>query len=183
MIDLEFSELPIVQTEAGDIQEIEHQMSRFDLTSRPSVTSLGLASKSSGDSNRSNRCEIVNLTYPDESSKEEPLKSKICHIRKSKSYDGFGLVLKYQQHLHVIGGVDETSPSFRAGLRENDVIIFVGKENVEKSDHDAVKVMIRATVLASNQVDLILLSKSDIPKYKRLQEKGLIDWSNVIPDK
>lgn len=158
-------------------------MSRFDSTSRPSVASVDLSGKTSGDSNKSHRCEIMNLTHPDESSKEEPLKAKICHIRKSKSYHGFGLELKFQQHLHVIGAVDETSPSYRAGLRENDVIIFVGKKNVEKLGHDEVKVMIRATALASNQVNLTVLSKSDIPKYKRLQEKGLIDWSNITSDK
>ena len=111
------------------------------------------------------------ITQPDESSKEEPLKAKLCRLRKSKSYDGYGLVLKFQQHLHIIGEVEEASPSYRAGLRANDVIIFVGKTNVEKLIHDDVKVMIRAMALASNHVELTVLSKSDIPRYKTFKKK------------
>lgn len=175
-----FLELPVVQTETGDIQAIDHQMSRFDLTHRPSVV---LSIAPSDISSRSRPCEIFYLIQPDESSKDEPLQGKKCHLRKSRTYDGFGLVLKFQQHLHVIGDVDKASPTYRAGLRENDVIIFVGKESVEKLGHDEVKVMIRATVLASNHVTLIVLSKSDLPRYKRLLEKGLIDWPTITGDK
>lgn len=57
------------------------------------------------------------------------------------------------------------------------MILFVGTSNVEKLTHDDVKVMIRAMTLASKKVDLTVLSKADIPKYKTLQQKGLIDWS------
>ncbi len=152
-------------------------MSRFELQTRPSEDSaVSLLSKNSG-SGKSRRPELFSITQSDDSTKEEPIRAKLCHLRKSKNYDGFGLVLKYQQQLHVIGEVEEASPSYRAGLRENDVIIFVGKSNVEKLSHDDVKVMIRALTLASNQVELTVLSKLDIPKYKTLQEKGLVDWS------
>jgi C-terminal processing protease CtpA/Prc len=154
-------------------------VSRFELKTRPSLqstaSSLSLASGIS--SVKTPHYEIFNLTQPDESSKDEPLKAKLCRLRKSKRYDGFGLVLKFQQHLHVIGEVEEASPSYRAGLRANDVIIFVGKTNVEKLLHDDVKVMIRAMTLASNNVELTVLSKLDIPRYKTFREKGLIDWS------
>jgi hypothetical protein len=37
--------------------------------------------------------------------------------------------------------------------------------------------MIREAALGSDHVELTVISKSDIPKYKTLQEKGLIDWS------
>jgi C-terminal processing protease CtpA/Prc len=86
-------------------------------------------------------------------------------------------VLKYHQHLHLIGEVEEASPSYRAGLRANDVILFVGKTNVEKMIHDDIKVMIRAMALSSNHVELTVTAKADIPRYRALQEKGLIDWS------
>ena len=85
--------------------------------------------------------------------------------------------MKHEQHLHIIGKVEEASPSYRAGLRENDVIVFVGTTNVEKMSHDEVKVMIRAMALTTNHVQLTVLSKRDLPRYKVLQEKGLIDWS------
>jgi len=153
-------------------------ISRFELKKRPSIDSL-TSSITTGtmSSTKSGRYELFNLTQPDESTKEEPLKAKLCRLRKSKNYDGYGLTLKFQQHLHVIGEVEKGSPSSRAGLCENDVILFVGKTNVEKLTHDDVKVMIRAMTLASNQVELTVLSELDIPKYKILQEKGLIDWS------
>ncbi|CAF1251295.1 unnamed protein product [Adineta steineri] len=70
--------------------------------------------------------------------------------------------------------ISKTS-SYRASLRENDVILFVGKTNVEKLTHENIKVMIRAAALASNQIALTVISKLDIPEYKTLQEKGLID--------
>lgn len=126
---------------------------------------------------KARRCEIFNITEPDEASNEEPLKAKLCRLRKSKFYDGYGLVLKHIQHLHIIGEVEKASPSYRAGLRESDVILFVGKTNVEKLTHDEIKTMIRAMALAINHVELTVLSKIDIPRYKTLKEKGLIVWS------
>jgi hypothetical protein len=57
------------------------------------------------------------------------------------------------------------------------VIIFVGKRNVEELTHDDVKVMIRATALALDHVELTVLLKSDLPKYKTQRGNGPIDWS------
>lgn len=111
------------------------------------------------------------------------MKGKRCRLRQRPNYDGYGLILKHQQDLHVIGTVEEASPSFDAGLRENDVILFIGNKNVEKLSHEDVKVMIRAMTLASDHVELIVLSKSDVPKYKTMQEKGFIDWSIIGLDK
>ena len=48
---------------------------------------------------------------------------------------------------------------------------------MEKLLHDDVRVMIRAMTLASNYVELTVLSKLDIPRYKTFREKSLIDWS------
>jgi predicted metalloprotease with PDZ domain len=159
----------VTSTQDIDSDAINHRTSRFELKPYPSLD-LSISTKSS-------HFEIFHLTHPDESSKEEPLKAKLCYLSKSKDYDGLGLVLIFQQHLHVIVKVEESSPSYQAGLCENDVIIFVGKTNVEKLTHEDVKVMMQAMILAANQVELTVLSKSDIPKYKTLQEKGLIDWS------
>lgn len=167
----------VISTEDGGVDAINHQTSRFELTKRTSTVSVASSIVSTAGTSKSLRCEIFNITQPNESSNEEPLKAKLCHLRKSKRYDGYGLVLKFQQHLHIIGEVEHLSPSYRAGLRENDVIIFVGKTNIEKLTHDDVKVMIRAMALTSNHVDLTVLSKSDIPKYRTSQEKGLVDWS------
>ncbi|CAF1047627.1 unnamed protein product [Rotaria sordida] len=153
------------------------QSNRTELQEQPSLDPTVSSGSKLTTSTKSHRYETFNIIQSDESIKEEPLKAKLCRLRQSKKYDGYGLVLKYQQDLHVIGEVEEASPSYRAGLRENDIIIFIGKKNVEKATHDDVKVMIRAMILASNQVEITVLSKLDIPRYKTLQEKGLIDWS------
>jgi C-terminal processing protease CtpA/Prc len=107
----------------------------------------------------------------------------MCYLRKSEKFDSYGLVLMFQQQLHIIDTVEKTSPAYRAGLQENDVILFVGKTNVEKLIDDDVKFMIRAAALASNHVELTVISKSDISKYKTLKEKGLIDWSIMGSEK
>jgi len=157
-----------------ELDENKLRVSRFELKTLPTVESMV---PSINSSTKSVHYEIFNLTKPDESTKEEPLKAKICYLRKSKNFDGYGLVLIFEKQLHIIGTVEKTSPAYRAGLQENDVIIFVGKTNVEKLIHDDVKFMIREAALGSNHVELTVISKSDIPKYKTLQEKGLIDWS------
>ena len=107
----------------------------------------------------------------------EPLKAKVCRLRRSDIYDGYGLVLKFQHNMHVIGEVESASPSYDAGLRHNDVIIFVGKKNVEELTHEDVKVMIRAMSLALDHVELTVLPRSDLPKYKTLRGHGPIDRS------
>ena len=170
-------ELPVTSTDDIGADPVNRQISRFELTSRPSIYFSAESAPAGLESYRQRRCEVFNLTQPDESSKDEPLKAKLCHLRRSNRYAGYGLVLVSQQQLHVIGEVEKSSPSYRAGLREHDVIIFVEKTNVEKLAHDEVKLMIRARTLASNQVDLTVLSKLDIPRYRGLYEKGLIDWS------
>jgi predicted metalloprotease with PDZ domain len=178
MIDLLFSlEPPLTTSEDGDTDPEHRQHSRFELKKYPSVDSMASSVATTTNPSKSHRCEVFNLIQSDETTNEESLKAKLCTLRKSRTYDGYGLVLLFQKHLHVIGEVDEASPTYRAGLRRNDVIIFVGKTNVEKLVHDDVKVMIRAMALASNRVELAVLSKLDIPKYKTLQEKGLINWS------
>jgi predicted metalloprotease with PDZ domain len=151
--------------------------SQFELRKHSSIASTTSAISSVSSTTKSRRCETFYITQPNETSHEKPLKAKLCRLHKSRFYDGYGLVLKHQQHLHIIGEVEEASPSYRAGLRENDVILFVGKTNVERMTHDDIKVMIRAMALAMNYVELTVLSKLDIPRYKTLQEKGLIDWS------
>ncbi|CAF0751240.1 unnamed protein product [Adineta steineri] len=139
-------ERPIISGDDDDSDPNQRRIFRFELKRQPSFEPMTSSISTASKSTKSSRYEIFNLTQPDESSTEEPLKAKICHLRKT-------------------------------GLRENDVILFVGKTKIEKLTHEDIKVMIRAAALASNQVDLTVISKLDIPEYKTLQEKGLTDWS------
>ena len=126
-----------------------------------------------GDPAKARRCERFHITLPNES----PITAKLCRLRKSKSYNGYGSVLRYHQHLHIIEEVEVSSPSYRAGLRANDVVIFVGKTNVERMTHEDIKTMIRAMALSSHHVELIVLAKTDLPRYRTLRERDSIDWS------
>ncbi|CAF1239668.1 unnamed protein product [Adineta steineri] len=112
-------ELPITSGDDVDSDPNQRRISRFELKKQPSFESLASSTSTASKPTKSSRYEIFNLTQPDESSTEEPLKAKICRLRTTS-------------------------------LRENDVILFVGKTNVEKLTHEDIKVMIRAAALASN---------------------------------
>ncbi|CAF0807665.1 unnamed protein product [Adineta steineri] len=147
--------------------------SRFELKRHLSIDST------ISNSRKLRRCKIFHLIQPNERSNKEPLKAKLCRLRESKSSEGYGLVLIYRQNLHIINEVEKASPAYHSGLRENDVIIFVGKTNVERMVHDDIKTIIRAMALTSDYIELIVLSKNDIPRYRILREKHLIDWSII----
>ncbi len=108
---------------------------------------------------------------------------KHCILKKDPTYNGYGLLLRYQNGLHLIDQVEENSPAHNAGLREDDVILYVDKKNVEQMTHDDVKILIRKLSLSNTNIDLILIRKTDILRYKSYQETNAIDWKPVLKDK
>ncbi|CAF1208220.1 unnamed protein product [Rotaria sordida] len=110
------------------------------------------------------------------------VKVKHCILKKDPTYNGYGLVLRYQNGLHLIDQVEEDSPAFKAGLREDDIILFVDKKNVELLTHDDVKILIRKLSLSNTNIDLILMKKNDVSRYKIYQEKKSIDWKPILDD-
>ncbi|CAF0730470.1 unnamed protein product [Rotaria sp. Silwood1] len=110
------------------------------------------------------------------------VKIKHCILKKDPTYNGYGLVLRYQNGLHLIDQVEEGSPAFTAGLREDDIILFVDKKNVELLTHDDVKILIRKLSLSNTNIDLILIKKNDVSRYKKYQEKDSIDWKPILDD-
>ncbi|CAF4041131.1 unnamed protein product [Rotaria sp. Silwood2] len=110
------------------------------------------------------------------------VKVKHCILKKDPTYNGYGLVLRYQNGLHLIDQVEGDSPAFNAGLREDDIILFVDKKNVELLTHDDVKILIRKLSLSNTDIDLILIKKTDVPRYKNYQEKNSIDWKPILDD-
>lgn len=107
---------------------------------------------------------------------------KHCVLRKDPAYNGYGLLLRYQNNLHLIDQVEENSPAYNAGLREDDVIIFVDKKNVEQMTHDDVKISIRKLSLSNTDIDLILIKKSDIQRYRAYQQDHTVDWKPILQD-
>ncbi|CAF4335290.1 unnamed protein product [Rotaria sp. Silwood2] len=72
------------------------KLSRFELRENPVLETMVSSASKSTISTKSHRYEIFNIVKSDESIKEEPLKAKLCYLRKSKKYDGYGLILKFQ---------------------------------------------------------------------------------------
>lgn len=108
---------------------------------------------------------------------------KHCVLKKDPSYNGYGLLLRYQNGLHLIDQVEPGSPAYNAGLREDDVILFVDQKNVEQMTHDDVKILIRKLALSNVDIDLVLIRKGDVQRYKAYQEKKTIDWKHVLESK
>lgn len=114
---------------------------------------------------------------------EGSVQVKHCILKKDPNYNGYGLLLRYQSGLHLIDQVEEDSPAFNAGLREDDVILYVDRKNVEQMTHDDVKILIRKLSLSNTNIDLILIRRSDVQRYKNYQEQNTIDWKPIFQDK
>ena len=108
---------------------------------------------------------------------------KHCLLKKDADYNGYGLLLRYQNGLHLIDQVEPDSPAHSAGLREDDVILFVDKKNAEQMTHDDVKILIRKLSLSNTNVDLILIKKTDITRYKAYQKNNSVDWEPILQGK
>ena len=110
------------------------------------------------------------------------VQAKHCVLKKDPSYNGYGLLLRYQAGLHLIDQVEIDSPAYHAGLREDDVILYVDKKNVELMTHDDVKILIKKLSLSNTNIDLILIKKSDVQRYRAYQEKNNIDWKPLLQE-
>ena len=108
---------------------------------------------------------------------------KHCILKKDPNYNGYGLLLRYQSGLHLIDQVEEESPAYNAGLREDDVILYVDRKNVEQMTHDDVKILIRKLSLSNTNIDLILIRRADMQRYKNYQGRNTIDWNAIFQDK
>ena len=49
--------------------------------------------------------------------------------------------------------------------------------------HDDVKILIRKLSLANTNIDLILMKKNEIPRYKNFERNNSVDWKPVFRDK
>lgn len=101
-------------------------------------------------------------------------------MKKEPNYNGYGLLLRYQNGLHLIDQVEQDSPAYNSGLREDDVILFVDQKNVEQMTHDDVKILIRKLSLSNTNIDLILIRKSDMQRYNTYQQKNTLNWAGIF---
>jgi hypothetical protein len=157
---------------------------RAPIKSAGSETSSGstnLRQKSeSPKSNKNDLSKYLSVLFTDN---EGPVQIKHCLLKKDPGYNGYGLLLRYQNGLHLIDQVEENSPAYNAGLREDDVILYVDRKNVEEMTHDDVKILIRKLSLSNTNIDLILMKKNEIPRYKNFEQNNAVDWKPVFRDK
>ncbi|CAF0852377.1 unnamed protein product [Adineta steineri] len=178
-----------------DYETVEQEKSGggvSDVTNRNRSTGKSVTSDSGSDSNVVRSKPGSPKSINDDLSKHSnalfvddkgPVQGKHCILKKDPSYNGYGLLLRYQNGLHLIDQVEENSPAYNCGLREDDVIIFVDKRNVEQMTHDDVKILIRKLSLSNTNIDLILLRKNDMGRYKTYQEKNSVNWQPLLQDK
>jgi C-terminal processing protease CtpA/Prc len=131
-------------------------------------------------SNQENLSKYLQNLFTDDNG---TVQIKSCVLKKDPTYNGYGLLLRYQNGLHLIDQVEEDSPAYSAGLREDDVILFVDKKNVEQMTHDDVKNLIRKLSQSNTNIDLIIIKKTDIARYKAYQERNSINWDGIVQNK
>jgi hypothetical protein len=49
--------------------------------------------------------------------------------------------------------------------------------------HDDVKILIRRLSLSNTDIDLLLIRKNDVQRYKAYQEHNTIDWKPILQNK
>jgi len=121
--------------------------------------------------------DLVNVLFIDD---KGPVYMKHCILKKEPTYKSMGFILRYINNFHTIGDVELNMPAYNCGLRDEDVVLCVNRQNVERMTHDDVKIMIRKLTLSNEVFHLILLNKNDMQRYKSYKEKGFIDWINIL---
>ncbi|CAF4134403.1 unnamed protein product [Rotaria sp. Silwood2] len=86
----------------------------------------------------------------------------------------------YIKHCFIKKESVNTTLAYNSGLRNNDVILFVNKKNVERMKHSNIKVLIQRLASSNQTIDLILINKNDTKRYKNYQEKNRIDWKTIL---
>lgn len=106
--------------------------------------------------------------------------AKHCIIQKEPQDNTLGFLLRYTSGLHMIDGVKFNFPAYNSGIRSGDVILFIEKRSAEQMTHDDVKLIIQ-TLTSSNQIiDLIVINKNDMQRYKEYGGKDSIDWQTIL---
>jgi C-terminal processing protease CtpA/Prc len=109
-----------------------------------------------------------------------PIYMKHCVIKKDTDYNVLGFLLHYIDNVHVVGNVEENYPAYNNGLRNDDVILFINNQNIELMTHNDVTMLLRSLVQSNEIVDLILINKTDVERYKNYKEKSFINWKNIL---
>lgn len=157
------------------IESVQHNQKRMS-TSLPADPSVAEQYQQKSDVPRDLRKHLNRLFTDDQGT----VYFKRCLLQKEPSFDSYGFLLRHSNRLHVIDAVETDFPAHSCGLREGDVILFVDRQNVEQLSHDEVKKRIRYLMKASEEVDLILLARDDVQRYRDYQQQNSIDWKTIL---
>jgi predicted metalloprotease with PDZ domain len=123
--------------------------------------------------------DLANVLFIDD---HGPVYMKHCVIQKDPQYNILGFLLHYIEKVHTVGSVDTNYPAYHNGLRDDDAILFINNKNIEQMTHNDVTTLLRSLVQSNQTVDLILISKNDVKRYKNYKNKSFIDWKNILAD-
>ncbi|UJR23589.1 hypothetical protein I4U23_026578 [Adineta vaga] len=123
--------------------------------------------------------DLINVLFIDD---QGPVYFKHCVVEKEATQQTLGFALHHVDNLHIISDADKHMSAYKCGVRNDDVILYINKENVEQMTHDDVKILIRMFTISNEIFHLILLQKNDVKRYRDYQEKSFIDWTNILGD-
>ncbi|XP_003742500.1 Na(+)/H(+) exchange regulatory cofactor NHE-RF1 [Galendromus occidentalis] len=121
------------------------------------------ASQNNNNSSKRNNNKMANGD-----SMAEPT-ARLCHLRKWRDFDGYGFNLHADKAkgTQFIGIIDPHSPAETAGIRQNDKIIEVNGENVEKLPHREIVERIKTV---PNETTLLVVDEA---ANKYFRDKGI----------
>ncbi|CAF1516560.1 unnamed protein product [Adineta ricciae] len=123
--------------------------------------------------------DLINVLFIDD---QGPVYMKHCILKKEPTHQSLGFAVRDIDNLHVIRDVDDTMSAYNYGIRDEDVILYVNRQNVERMTHDDVKILIRKFSISNEFFHLILIKKADVQRYKDYKEKSFIDWKRILTD-
>ncbi|CAF0925167.1 unnamed protein product [Adineta steineri] len=123
--------------------------------------------------------DLINVLFIDDTG---PIYMKHCVFKQESINNSVGFTLHYKNNFHIIDNVEIDMPAYNCGLRNDDVILYVNKHNVEQMPHDNVRMLVQTLILSNESFNLILLNINDMQRYKNYQEKSFIDWQSILSE-
>ncbi|CAF3816887.1 unnamed protein product [Adineta steineri] len=160
----------------ADITSQVHFISNIQADSEPSLAGL----KNGDRILQINEINVTSLEYEDVRKLMQLMTPIVLTVANDPKYltllqEPIHDIEEKQPELPITSGDDVDSDPNQRRISRFELKKQPSFESLASSTSTAI--MIRAAALASNQVELTVISKLDIPEYKTLQEKGLIDWS------